>query len=60
MYPAYSDILPHDITCSHILPKAFIEMNIEPDKEIILSKNILSQLKDSIVYLVLGLNCGKT
>ena len=42
------------ITYSNILPKAFLEMNIEANK------NILRQLKDSIVCLILGLKCGMT
>ena len=42
---------------SHILPKAFQEINIEQDKKIVSSKNILEQLKDSIVYLILRLKC---
>ena len=30
-------------------------MNIEPDKKIVSNKNILKQLKDNIVFLILGL-----
>ena len=48
------------IIYSHILPKTFIEMIIEPDKKIVSKKNILKQLKDSIVYLILGLKCEIT
>ena len=48
------------IIYSHILPKAFQEINIEPCKKIVTTKNILEQLKDSIVYIILGLKCGIT
>ena len=40
---------------SHILPKAFLEMNIEPDNKIVSSKNIFEQLNGIIFYLILGL-----
>ena len=46
MYKVFSNKLPHQIQ------SAFLEMNIEPDKQIISSKYILKQLKDRIASLI--------
>ena len=58
MYKAFSNKLPHNI--QSYFNKSFSGNEYRIRQKIVLNKNILEQLKDSIAYLILGLKCGIT
>ena len=58
MYKAFSNILPHNIQSYFTKRFSGNEYRTRPKK--CLKQNILEQLKDSIVYQILGLKCGIT
>ena len=58
MHKALSNKLPHNI--QSYFTKSYSGNEYRTRQKIVSNKNILEQLKDSIVYLILGLNCGIT